>query len=265
VKEIFESAQHPFLLQPSRQKAFADLANNGTGTYRAWAKRWGWSVSRVQRFISALDRLGIAMVTRTPYGTMIRVRITADSRIRNASASLSNRNEFDPDSETNHLGSQTRSTTILGPRGVESAEEQTVESYTVACISVINEQLKSRFGPRFSPIRFDNLGSAGAGARLHAAGVELKFAIAKLRKDCADFNPVRQGRGQLPGSLAYFEKSLLKAHANRPRAHAREEPGDGSHPAKREPCSRPTGPEVKELLAKGFSDGVANGRYGRAE
>lgn len=260
MKESFEGAQHPFLLDPDRQKAFADLANNATGTYRGWAKRWGWSVSRVQRFISALDHLGIAMVTRTPYGTMVHFRCAADSHNRNTSTSLSNRNEFEPDSEPNHLGSETRSTTILEPR---APEQQIAESYTASCITVINEHLKARFGSRFSPIRMDNRGSAAAGARLLAAGVELGFAIAKIRKDCAAFNPLRHGDGKLPRSLGYFERGLLKAYSNRPQAEA-PEPAERSHPAKREPYSRPTGPEVMKLLAKGFSDGVTNGRYGRA-
>jgi hypothetical protein len=93
----------------------------------------------------------------------------------------------------------------------ESAEEH----YAAHCIRAINEGMLANLGPEFRPIMLDNRRSAKAAAALIAAGVELPFAIQEIRKGCLLFNPSKHGGGNPPGTLAYFEKSVLKAHSKR--------------------------------------------------
>lgn len=210
-RDIFN---HPLFVDSERRKAFEDLVSRPTGNHRSWARKWSWSIGRVQRFISALERCEIADITRTRYGTTIRFRCEADARFLRSSESRPDQSRSGADAQPMRL-EKNRSTLGLGPRKRELLNESAEEHYAANCIHAINEGMLANLGPEFRPIMLDNRRSAKAAAALIAAGVELPFAIQEIRKGCLLFNPSKHGRGNPPGTLAYFEKSLLKAHSKR--------------------------------------------------
>jgi hypothetical protein len=74
----------------------------------------------------------------------------------------------------------------------------------------MNGVLADRFGQEYRPVMHDNRASVAAGERLQAAGIDVDFAIAEVRGSCWLFNPSKHGRGELPRSLAYFERGIVK-------------------------------------------------------
>ena len=130
----------------------------------------------------------------------------------------------------------------------------------------MNEQLFARFGEQFKPVRYDNRRSAAAVARLKVAGVPLEFAVEQLRRSCLLFNPSKHGRGNLPGTLGYFERGILKAFAVRGQTEitllAVEPGGEELTRVVRSDAPRPNpaGPEKLSSAMEAFTEGDAPAR-----
>jgi hypothetical protein len=217
-EEFDDPALHPFLKKPDRLRAYQDLRSRPRGTYREWADRWCWTLPRVFRFLASLEREGLANVRRTRFGTIVELHSadrnkTVTQPELNATPSGVTQPERDHNKtvkEPEHLGSLGRETG-LGPRPSSSSE---VDNYTAACIDTMNEQL-GRLHVEYRPVLYDNQRSGLAVDHWKAAGVELGFAIEEIRKGCVKFNPSKHGRGNFPGTLGYFERGVLNAHAAR--------------------------------------------------
>jgi hypothetical protein len=210
---------HPMLrADPARAAAFADLELNPVGNYREWARRWNWTLARVQRFIIALEREGLISCRRSRWGTMvtpIRRRYGADTEVDGPPDTDPERKQYGADSEPILLGSTTRLKQSLGLGGSGLDEKSPTDNYTAACIETMNEQLSRMFPGEYRPVMFNNDASGKTVDRWKAAGVELEFAIEKIREGCFKFNPSKHGGGNLPGTLAYFQKGVLEAHTTR--------------------------------------------------
>jgi hypothetical protein len=75
----------------------------------------------------------------------------------------------------------------------------------------MNEALAARFKESYRPVLLDNASSIAAADRLENAGVPAGKGEAHLLVQCRLFNPSKHGKGELPKSLAYFERGVLKA------------------------------------------------------
>jgi hypothetical protein len=219
---------HPVLRDPSRRSAFAKLLAHPIASRQEWATLLGWTESRVQRFLAALERAGLVVLEKSKWGTAIRAR-TVPERQPDGSISFGNdapdpypiqdRTETDPRPIT--LGCTALGKSLgLGARLDEKVEQQEplqpeADNFTAACIDTMNEQLARIFGEHYRRVKYDNLRSGLACDRWKSAGVELEFAIEEIRKACLKFNPSHHGRGRLPGTLGYFERGVLEAHATR--------------------------------------------------
>jgi hypothetical protein len=78
----------------------------------------------------------------------------------------------------------------------------------------MNDGLSARFQESYRPVLADNVSSIAAADRLELAGVPAGKAEAHLLVQCRLFNPSKHGKGDLPKSLAYFERGILKAWKN---------------------------------------------------
>jgi hypothetical protein len=206
---------HPLLSDPDRKKAFLDLVKHPVGNYRVWAARWTWKVPRVQRFLAALERAGLATIERTRWGTTVKPIQSQYAGSPDPAPAADTEpilTQYGADTEPIHLGS-TRLKQSLGLGA--GLDESNVDNYTAACIETMNEQLSRIFGVKYRPVLYDNRRSGLACDHWKAAGVDLDFAIQEIRKACLKFHPEKHGRGKLPGTLGYFERGVLEAHATR--------------------------------------------------
>jgi hypothetical protein len=78
-------------------------------------------------------------------------------------------------------------------------------------IKAMNVALLVRFPESYQQVMLDNRSSVGAADRLELAGVPADRAEVHLQEQCRLFNPSKHGKGELPRSLAYFERGILKA------------------------------------------------------
>jgi hypothetical protein len=211
---------HPVLRDPSRRKAFAELLAHPIASRKEWATLLGWTESRVQRFLAALEGAELVVLNKSKWGTAIRARTVPDQK-PDGSIPLGNvepdpypiqdRTETDPRPDT--LGSTAGSKSLGLGAGLD--EKEPVDNYSAACIDTMNEQLSRIFGEHYRRVLYDNKRSGLACDHWKSAGVALEFAIEEIRKACLKFNPSHHGRGRLPGTLGYFERGVLEAHATR--------------------------------------------------
>lgn len=75
----------------------------------------------------------------------------------------------------------------------------------------MNDVFTARFADGYRAVLEDNRSSIDAALRLEVAGVPLDRAEAFLAAQCRLFNPSKHGKGELPRSLAYFERGIVKA------------------------------------------------------
>lgn len=75
----------------------------------------------------------------------------------------------------------------------------------------MNSSLHQRFSETYRPVLPDNRSSIEAALRLDVSGVPADRAVFYLEEQCRLFNPSKHGKGELPRSLAYFERGILKA------------------------------------------------------
>jgi hypothetical protein len=209
---------HPYLMDPAHAEAFAALVANGYGTQRGWARAWGWTLPRVQRFLAALVRYRLAEVTSASHVTVVRP-IEADTTRGQSDTP----NPIRPDTTRGQYRGQYRGQPVvtLGtgyldkqPRELEG-DLEAGSGYTGTLINCMNGVLSERFGQEYRPVMHDNRASVAAGERLQVAGIDIDFAVAELRGGCWLFNPSKHGHGELPRSLAYFERGTVKAWATR--------------------------------------------------
>lgn len=211
---------HPLLLDPERRRAFEDLLATPSGTERTWAARWGWSRAKVRRFVAALERHQLADLTRTEFGTAVRIRPTPGPQPAHPPLHQTGpravQDRPTPGPCPAHLVSSSRLTDLVS----RSAE---TETYEVELIRALNRFGRIRFGDEFDDISDDNRSSLAAARSLRDSGFDLDVVVDELRKAVTLFNPSKHGRGNLPGSLAYFEKGLRKALSARAANDAREQ------------------------------------------
>jgi hypothetical protein len=223
--EAVAMIRHPMLLDPARRRAFDDLLEHPCGTERTWSARWGWSRSKVTRFLAALERHQLADLEKSEWGTLVRMRAKAEpqpnhgrttphlfTRAGTEPGPVHSRTRAEP--QPGRLGSLGSSSTDLVSRS---------GSYGVELIRALNRFGRIRFGDEFDEISDDNRSSLAAARSLEASGFDLDDVVDELRKAVTLFNPSKHGRGNLPGSLAYFEKGLRKALAARAANDAREQ------------------------------------------
>jgi HNH endonuclease len=298
-------SSHPLLINVDRRRAFELLRSDPAGSIRTWSEKLEWHPGRVRRFINSLERSGLAIVTRTPYGTRVQMlpevelpnvvsgtsrpprkernrdilspkvrfailardkftcrycgasgegvklqvdRVVAVARggsddpenlvtaCFDCNSGKSDTDLSDPiaeptqitdaqpaqmagtprhtlDTQPDSLGSTAGSKSLGLGAGLD--EKEPVDNYSAACIETMNEQLTSIFGAHYRRVKYDNKRSNLACDHWKAAGVELAFAIDEIRKACMRFHPEKHGRGRLPGTLGYFERGVLEAHATR--------------------------------------------------
>jgi hypothetical protein len=78
----------------------------------------------------------------------------------------------------------------------------------------MNDALLARFKESYRRVLEDNKSSVASAGRLELAGIPVDKAEAHLLVQCRLFNPSKHGKGDLPKSLAYFERGILKAWKN---------------------------------------------------
>jgi hypothetical protein len=204
--------RHPYLRNAARRTAFLDLVDFPGGTYRGWAKRWDWTVPRVQRFIATLAKQRILSSHRTAWGTLVEVRCADDTKPIQQRDTTPIHPVHTSDSPPIPLGSKAGKQLNLETRTTNSiARPEDSDNYTTVLIDTMNAILGQHFGDEYRPVMHDNRRSAQAIIRLKTSGVPLEFARKELEKHCRLFNPWKHGRGRLPGTLGYFEKGIIKA------------------------------------------------------
>lgn len=210
---------HPYLRNDDRRRAFLDLVSCPGGTYRGWAKQWNWTLPRVQRFIATLAKQRIVTSVRTAWGTLVEVRYATDTEPIQRADTTSIHPMRTRNTCPIPLGSKTGKQLNLETRTTDS-KTRSVDSdnYTTVLIDSMNAIFSQRFGAEYRPVMHDNRRSAEAINRLKTAGVPLPFARNALEQNCRLFNPYKHGRGNLPGTLGYFEKGIIKAFTARDRS-----------------------------------------------
>jgi hypothetical protein len=188
----------PLLRDPARKKVFELLIAVPTGTEREWAEAAGWSRDKMRRFLSALVQAGLISRKVTPYGSTITIlkRDTSD-----AQEPHTNRTKAAPGAP--HLGSS---------GFLVSKEPSTPPEYSTSLITAMNNALAARFPEAYRRVKLQNPSSIAAAERLQLAGVPIDNAIRHLEEQVRGFNPSRHGKGDLPHSLAYFERGILNAY-----------------------------------------------------
>jgi hypothetical protein len=189
---------HPLLRDPARKKVFELLIAVPTGTEREWAEAAHWSRDKMRRFLSALVQAGLISRKVTPYGSTITV-LQRDSS--DAPRPHTDRTHAAP--RAPHLGS-------CGLVGKEPSAETT--DYSTSLITAMNNALTARFADSYRHVKLGNKSSLAAAARLEAAGVSIDNAVRHVEDQVRGFNPSRHGKGDLPHSLAYFERGIVNAH-----------------------------------------------------
>jgi hypothetical protein len=189
---------HPLLRDPARKKVFELLIAVPTGTEREWAEAACWSRDKMRRFLSALVQAGIISRSVTPYGSTITV-LKRDSDA--APSPHTARTQTAP--QAPHLGS--------GSYLVGKEPSATATDYSRSLITAMNDALTARF-PEYRRVKLGNKSSLDAAARLELAGVPIASATKHLEDQVRGFNPSTHGNGDLPRSLAYFERGVRKAY-----------------------------------------------------
>lgn len=211
---------HPFLQDPENARGYAHLLAVPIGTVRTWARSLGWSRSSMQRFLASLCREHLGEVQSCKTHSVFRP-LSGKTKGFPHPPPIS-----PPAIAQNHdvarcvpgrLGTSRYVPAALGSSGLGGKEPSATapatagSEYSRALITAMNDALSARFKESYRPVLTDNDSSIAAADRLDKAGVPVGNAEAHLLVQCRLFNPSKHGKGELPKSLAYFERGILKA------------------------------------------------------
>jgi hypothetical protein len=207
---------HPYLADPERAAAFAYLSANPSGSRARWAKGLTWSPSKVQRFIEALVRFRLAEIEVVRgYFSVFKPLIEPPSL--DPFGPINDRSETGPkpinnrsDSGRAHL--EALDSGYLVSRYAKAPPKNGGNAEAMTCIAVVNEVLGANFGEHYTPISHDNHGSHRAVQHWIEVGIPLEAMTRLLRMKAAVFNPEKIN-GDMPRSLAFFTKWILKEWA----------------------------------------------------
>lgn len=210
-----EFSTHPFLADPENARGYAHLLAVPLGTVRTWAKSLGWSRSKTQRFLASLSRYQIGEVQSCKTHSVFRSSITPYHPKGDKAPPVAQTHDVSR-CVPGRPGVSRRVPAALGSTGLEAKEpsakaDAAGSEYSRALITAMNEALLARFKESYRPVLLDNRSSIRAATRLELAGVPLDKGEAHLLVQCRLFNPSKHGKGELPKSLAYFERGTLKA------------------------------------------------------
>lgn len=239
---------HPYLIDPERAQAFAYLVANPWGSRVRWAQALRWNPSKLQRFIDALVRFRLAEIEVTA-GCPTHFKSLIDPPISSRSGSdptpIKNRSAADqPYPEASRSGSSVS-------RCGNKPQQNSGNAEAMTCIATVNEVLLANFGANYEPIRPDNFGSHRAVVAWIQAGMSLEDMTRLLRQKAAAFNPEKSG-GELPRSLGYFTKWMLKEWAIERRQIPLPLMTVSQQPVRREAMKKPIalGEVLKTMEAK---------------
>lgn len=182
-----------FRWSEERARALEDIRQNGRASTRQLAKRWGWTRSKVIRFLVFLDSHKNSLNRTT--GPVKPGPVNA---------------------YPNHHGPVKDSP--LDGTTLDKLHLEAGSGYTSGLISEMNRCLASRFGEHYRPVQHDNRSSVATGQELQAAGVDGEWAMMMLRRHAMRFHPEKHGGGKLPGSLKFFRNGLLRDWKSEPQA-----------------------------------------------
>jgi hypothetical protein len=207
---------HPFLEDPENARAYAHLLAVPIGSLRTWAKDLNWSAGKLQRFIAALRRYRLGSVESCKHNSVFRP--LNGKTPGKTHPPPKNPPPFASDHDVHRSVSdridahRCASAAPLGSSGLVGKEPSAAGSeYSNTLITAMNAALSARFLDGYRPVLIDNKSSIEAAHRLEHAGVPADRAVAHLEIQCRLFNPSKHGKGELPRSLAYFERGILKA------------------------------------------------------
>jgi hypothetical protein len=205
---------HPYLIDPERAAAFAFLSANPSGSRARWAKGLTWSPSKVQRFIEALLRFRLAEIEVNPYFThfkpLVDVEPPKPSPVSDRSAPGQQPIKNRSTAGQAHL--EALDSGFLVSRYAKAPPKNGGNAEAMTCIAVVNEVLGANFGEHYTPISHDNHGSHRAVQHWIEVGIPLETMTRLLRMKAAVFNPEKIN-GDMPRSLAFFTKWILKEWA----------------------------------------------------
>lgn len=187
---------HTFLEDPENARAYAHLLAVPIGSQRTWATALGWSSGKMQRFLASLSRYRLGEIQSCKHGSVFRpLKAEEPQRV--------------------HRGASMRIDVhrpALGSTGLVAKEPSAAGlKYSTALITTMNDALVARFAEGYRAVLDDNRSSIEAADRLDLAGVPVDRAEEHLLAQCRLFNPSKHGKGELPRSLAYFERGIMKA------------------------------------------------------
>lgn len=205
---------HPFLEDPENDRAFAQLLAVPTGSVRTWAKSLGWSNGKMQRFLASLARYRLGEIQSCQHHSVFRPL--------NSGARIEQERERNPapkqKPERVHRSVSVRTDAHrppLGSSGLRTKKPSAAGTeYSTALITAMNEALAALFKESYRPVLLDNVSSIDTAQQLELAGVPVERAEAHLLVQCRLFNPSKHGKGDLPRSLAYFKRGIMKAWKN---------------------------------------------------
>ena len=197
---------HTYLQDPENARAYAHLIEFPIGSVRKWAKALGWSDGKMQRFLGALRRYRLGSIEACQQHSVFRpLNSPLNPRGEDANS---------PPAKV-HRSVSMRIDAYRPPLGssglVEKEPSAAGSEYSTALIKAMNVALLVRFPESYQQVMLDNRSSVGAADRLELAGVPADRAEVHLQEQCRLFNPSKHGKGELPRSLAYFERGILKA------------------------------------------------------
>lgn len=207
---------HPFLADPENARGYAHLLAVPVGTVRKWATSLGWKKGKMQRFLAGLSRYQIGELQSCKTHSVFR---PLNAPIHPFTPRVNN----PPVAPTHDVyrsvpgvpGTDRYASAALGSTGLEGKEPSATATpgseYSTALITAMNDALSARFMESYRRVLLDNRSSIEAAGRLELAGLPADKAEAHLLTQCRLFNPSKHGKGQLPKSLAYFERGTLKA------------------------------------------------------
>lgn len=210
--------EHTFLQDPEYARGYAHLLAVPIGSVRTWARSLGWSRSSMQRFLASLRRehLGEVQSCKThsvfrPLSGKTKGFVHPPSPVHTPVAQTHDVARCVP----GRPGTSRYVPAALGSSGLvgkePSATAEAGSEYSRALITAMNDALLARFRESYRSVLVDNVSSIAAADRLEKAGVPADKAEAHLLVQCRLFNPSKHGKGDLPKSLAYFERGILKA------------------------------------------------------
>lgn len=200
---------HAFLQDPEHARAYAHLSAVPIGSVRTWAKSLGWSNGKMQRFLGAIRRYRLGDVQSCDRHSVFRpLNSPINPKGEDANSPPAKVHRFvsvRTDAHRPPLGSSGLSTKQPSAAGSE---------YSTALITAMNDALSALFKESYRPVLLDNVSSIETAQLLESAGVPVDRAEAHLLVQCRLFNPSKHGKGDLPRSLAYFKRGIMKAWKN---------------------------------------------------